>query len=138
MPPVSSPPPSRRCPRPASASAARPSNTRSSQIPKPSPRPRAKSWSFWLASISPENAAQDLLAHCLRGAPWPEDLLSTLLSGGDGHLLFRIVAERLADLFEPRLCDVYADLFSEVIARVTGEFHADHLRDRYERIRRPK
>ena len=37
-------------------------------------------------------------------------------SGGDGAL-FRIVVERLADLFEPRLCDVYADLFAEVIAR---------------------
>lgn len=89
-----------------------------------------------MASISPENAAQDLLAHCLRGAPWPEELLSILLAGDTGHLLFRVVAERLADLFEPRLCDVYADLFSEVIARVTGEFHPDHLRDRYERIRR--
>jgi len=32
-----------------------------------------------------------------------------------------IVVERLGDLFEPRLCDVYAKLFSEVIARACPE-----------------
>jgi Glycosyltransferase family 9 (heptosyltransferase) len=32
-----------------------------------------------------------------------------------------IVVERLADLFEPRLCDVYARLFFDVIARVCPE-----------------
>ncbi len=55
--------------------------------------------------------------------------------GGDREL-FRIVVERLADLFEPRLCNVYAELFSQVIAKRTG-LHAEHLLSRYERIRRP-
>ena len=40
-----------------------------------------------------------------------------LLAQGGDRELFRIVVERLADLFEPRLCSVYAELFSEVIAR---------------------
>jgi ADP-heptose:LPS heptosyltransferase len=52
--------------------------------------------------------------------------------------LFRIVVERLADLFEPRLCEVYADLFSEVIARRIPDLHAEHLAARYERVRRPR
>jgi ADP-heptose:LPS heptosyltransferase len=48
------------------------------------------------------------------------------------------VVERLADLFEPRLCQVYADLFSEVIARRIPGLHAEHLLARYERVRRPR
>ena len=43
------------------------------------------------------------------------------------------MVERLADLFEPRLCRVYAELFSDVIARRTG-LHAEHLLARYERV----
>jgi ADP-heptose:LPS heptosyltransferase len=48
--------------------------------------------------------------------------------------LFRIVVEGLADRFEPRLCDAYADLFSTVIERVIPELTG--LRERYERVRR--
>ncbi len=71
------------------------------------------------------------------GQPWPEHLLADLIACGGDRELFRIVVERLADLFEPGLCRVYAELFSEVIARRTG-LHADHLVARYERIRRPR
>jgi Glycosyltransferase family 9 (heptosyltransferase) len=39
----------------------------------------------------------------------------------EGRALMSIVVERLGDLFEPRLCDVYAQLFSEVIGRVCPE-----------------
>ena len=67
-----------------------------------------------------------------RSICWPIWLLRAAIGS-----LFRIVVERLADLFEPRLCRVYAELFSEVIARRTG-LHADHLMARYERIRRPR
>jgi hypothetical protein len=35
-----------------------------------------------------------------------------------GRALLTVVVERLGDLFEPRLCDTYARLFTEVIARV--------------------
>jgi hypothetical protein len=57
--------------------------------------------------------------------------------GGDRQL-FRIVVERLADLFEPGLCEVYADLFANVIARCIPGQHSDHLVARYERVRRKR
>jgi len=39
----------------------------------------------------------------------------------EGRALFTIVVERLGDLFEPRLCDTYARLFTEVIARICSD-----------------
>ncbi|HYL35570.1 MAG TPA: hypothetical protein VEV17_06635 [Bryobacteraceae bacterium] len=90
-----------------------------------------------MASTSADSLAQDLLEHCLGGRPWPDRLLSELLAGGD-RALFRIVVERLGDLFEPRLCEVYAGLFSKVIARRIPELHAEHLLARYLRVRRPR
>ena len=59
-----------------------------------------------------------------------------MLDADGSRALFRIVVERLGDLFEPRLCSVYAELFSEVIARRIPGLHAEHLAARYERIRR--
>jgi ADP-heptose:LPS heptosyltransferase len=53
-----------------------------------------------------------------------------------GRPLFTTVVERLGDLFEPRLCDVYAELFSGVIAAVRPEFRAEELIARYRRVRR--
>jgi hypothetical protein len=91
-----------------------------------------------LANISAELIAQDLLAHCLESRPWPGHLLDELIAQGGDGALFRVVIERLADLFEPGLCRVYAELFSEVIARRIPGLHADHLVARYERIRRPR
>lgn len=91
-----------------------------------------------MENISAETLAQDLLAHCLDSRPWPEHLLDQLMACGGDRELFRIVVERLGDLFEPRLCRVYAELFSQVIARRISGLHADHLVARYERIRRPR
>ena len=91
-----------------------------------------------MESISTERLADELLQHCLAGRPWPGHLLDDLLAAGGDRELFRIVVERLADLFEPRLCSVYADLFAEVIARKIPGLHADHLSARYERIRKPR
>jgi hypothetical protein len=85
-----------------------------------------------------ESLAQELLAHCLESRPWPKHLLDQLIARGGDGVLFRVVIERLADLFEPALCRVYAELFSEVIARRIPGLHADHLAARYERIRRPR
>jgi hypothetical protein len=90
-----------------------------------------------LENTSAERLAGDLLAHCLEDRPWPEHLLTDLLACGGDRELFRIIVERLGDLFEPRLCSVYAELFSAVIARRTG-LHAEHLVARYERVRRPR
>jgi hypothetical protein len=81
-----------------------------------------------------EALARELLAYCQDCRPWPQHLLDELLACGGDRELFRIVVERLGDLFEPRLCRVYAELFSEVIAKRTS-LHAEHLLARYERVR---
>jgi ADP-heptose:LPS heptosyltransferase len=91
-----------------------------------------------LESTSPNQLAEELLDHCLAGRPWPENLLDGLVADAGNPALFRIVVERLGDLFEPRLCSVYADLFSEVIARRIPGLHAEHLAARYQRIRQLK
>lgn len=85
-----------------------------------------------------DRCAQELLECCLASRPWPEHLLDPLITEDGNRALFRIVVERLGDLFEPRLCEVYADLFSEVIARRNPALHADHLAARYQRIRTPR
>jgi hypothetical protein len=69
-----------------------------------------------LASI-----CNELLGYCLRGEAWPSELLDRAIAVDEGRALLSIVVERLADLFEPRLCDVYARLFGEVIERVAPD-----------------
>jgi hypothetical protein len=91
-----------------------------------------------LENISAERLAQDLLEHCLASRPWPEHLLDDLIAVGGDRALFGIVVEKLADLFEPSLCRVYADLFSQIIARRIPGLHAEHLAARYERVRQPR
>lgn len=88
-----------------------------------------------MANTSAEERARELLDCCLRGQSWPESLLEPLLTEEHSHLLFRVVAEGLGDRFEPKLCDAYAELFSEVIARKVSGLHLSHLRNRYERVR---
>jgi hypothetical protein len=91
-----------------------------------------------LESISAESRALELLEHCLQGRAWRDELLDALLDDSGSRVLFRIVVERLGDLFEPRLCGVYAQLFSEVIGRRIHDLHAVHLAARYERVRQPR
>jgi len=101
-----------------------------------------------LVSISPDELAIELLNQCLRGNAHSPDLLETLvrmalskdpeLARKASHSLFRIVVERLADLFEPCLCDAYAALFCEVIAQAIPELSAEPLLDRYRRVRLPR
>jgi ADP-heptose:LPS heptosyltransferase len=79
-----------------------------------------------------------LLAHCLKGEPWADARLDQLVTADCSDALFRVVVERLADLFEPRLCDVYADMFSDVIAGAIPELTAPELRARYDRVRWPR
>ncbi len=79
-----------------------------------------------------------MLACCLKGERWPDGLLRQLASSTCSDSLFRIVIERLADLFEPRLCDVYAAMFSEVIEQAIPELRAPDLIHRYQRVRRPR
>ena len=49
-----------------------------------------------------------------------------------------MVAEGLADRFEPALCDTYAVLFSEALAAVEPELSAEKLLARYRKIRNPR
>lgn len=90
-----------------------------------------------------------MLDACLEDGTWParslEDLIERALdeddpfvSGAASRALFSIVIERLGDLFEPSLCEVYARLFSHVIARALPEYNSRDLLTRYNRIRQPK
>jgi len=87
--------------------------------------------------------AQELLGCCLRGEAWPCALLRELATRAAddvaaSHALFGILVEGLSDRFEPRLADVYAELFSEVIATVFPEWTAEELIARYHRVRQPR
>lgn len=83
---------------------------------------------------------------CLHDGTWPARPLQALveraldpedpfLAAAATRALFGIVIERLGDLFEPALCDVYARLFSYVIARTLPAYNAEDLLIRYGRIR---
>jgi hypothetical protein len=64
------------------------------------------------------STCNELLDLCLRGEQWSPELLDHAIAEDDGRALLSIVVERLGDLFEPRLCEVYEKLFSQVIASV--------------------
>jgi ADP-heptose:LPS heptosyltransferase len=68
-----------------------------------------------------ESTCNQLLERCLRGQEWTEDLLVRAMAVDEGRALLSIVVERLGDLFEPRLCETYAKLFTQVIERACPE-----------------
>ncbi|MBV9081491.1 MAG: hypothetical protein JOZ62_02350 [Acidobacteriaceae bacterium] len=99
-----------------------------------------------MASISARELAQEILDACLRDGTWPARTLDALVqraldeddpftAGAATRALFGIVIERLGDLFEPSLCDVYARMFSHVIARALPEYDSHDLYVRYRHIR---
>jgi hypothetical protein len=99
-----------------------------------------------LPSTPATELAEEILQACLAEGTWParplEALIERALDEEDLFLahaatraLFGIVIERLADLFEPHLCDVYARLFAHVISRVLPEHNAADLCNRYRAIR---
>ncbi len=67
-----------------------------------------------MTSTSCSGIARDTLARAIGGNP-PAALPPALLEEACGQALFGILAEGLADRFEPALCDVYADLFAPAI-----------------------
>jgi len=87
-----------------------------------------------LASTSCNERARQLLGCCLRGGPWPRELLHALTADECADAFFRVVVEGLADRFEPALCDTYAELFAEAMAPGEG----DPLVARYKRVRAPR
>ena len=90
-----------------------------------------------MTSTSCNQIARQLLDQCLAGPP-PAELPPALLEEPDGQALFGILVEGLADRFEPRLCDLYARLFSQAVARVAGNVDPAQLVARYQRVRRPR
>ncbi len=99
-----------------------------------------------MATISATELAEEILQACLEDGTWPGRALDALIeraldeedpfvAGAASRALFSVVIERLGDLFEPSLCEVYARLFTHVIARVLPENDASDLLLRYRRIR---
>jgi hypothetical protein len=68
-----------------------------------------------------ENTCRELLDICLRGGDWSPDLLDRALAANEGREFLSVVVERLGDLFEPRLCAVYDQLFRDVIRHIAPE-----------------
>lgn len=97
-----------------------------------------------MVNISPDELALELLNQCLRGNSHSRDLLEALvrmamsddaaLARHASQALFRTVVERLADEFEPCLCDSYASLFADVVEMVLG-LPAAELLARYRRVK---
>ncbi len=99
-----------------------------------------------MASIPASELATEILDACLREGTWPartlDDLIERALDDEDQFVaraattaLFSILIERLGDLFEPALCDVYARLFAYVISKALPAYNADELVLRYNRVR---
>jgi ADP-heptose:LPS heptosyltransferase len=92
--------------------------------------------------------AEQILASCLRDGTWPGRALdglieraldeNELVASFASRALFGVLIERLGDLFEPSLCDLYARIFSIVISRAMPEYSADALLLRYRQIRRER
>jgi ADP-heptose:LPS heptosyltransferase len=99
-----------------------------------------------LASISAPELAQEILDSCLSDGTWSARTLDALVhraldeadpfeARAATKALFGVIIERLGDLFEPDLCEVYARLFSHVIARVLPDCQPGDLLLRYHRVR---
>jgi hypothetical protein len=71
-----------------------------------------------------ENTCSELLDLCLRGEQWSPGLLDQALQVDEGRAFLSIVVERLGDLFEPRLCDVYDRLFRQAVERIAPELRS--------------
>jgi ADP-heptose:LPS heptosyltransferase len=82
-----------------------------------------------------QGIARETLALCLAGRP-PEDLPPALADDPHGDALFGILVEGLADRFDPALCEAYARLFSQAVARASGRWDAVSLLARYRLVRR--
>jgi ADP-heptose:LPS heptosyltransferase len=90
-----------------------------------------------LKSTSCKDIAREVLEKCLAGAP-PRELPPALCADPCGDALFGVLAEGLADRFEPALCDAYAKLFSQAIACVREDVDAGSLASHYQRMRKPR
>ncbi len=89
--------------------------------------------------------AREILACCLEDTAWSPEALRRLIASAAAPdpsvcrdasgALFQVLAEGLADRFEQRLSQVYAELFSPVIAFVDPSCEPRQLVERYTRVR---
>jgi hypothetical protein len=63
----------------------------------------------------------ELLQRWLTGQDWNHDLLDACLGIDEGREFLSVVVERLGDLFEPRLCETYRKLFTQVVEIVSPD-----------------
>lgn len=71
---------------------------------------------------------------CFEDRPWNEADLDLLIERRS-PLLFSVIAEGLADRFEPRLVENYVAIFALVLAAVPGDHRPEDLIARYSRVR---
>ena len=90
-----------------------------------------------MTSTSSSQLAREILEQCLAGSA-PGELPRALIEDPGGQSLFGILAEGLADRFEPALCDAYAHLFAQAIAAVHPGTGAAELVARCQRVRQPR
>ncbi|MFB3828166.1 MAG: glycosyltransferase family 9 protein [Bryobacteraceae bacterium] len=83
-----------------------------------------------MASTS-NQAARELLERCLRGEPWTRGQVRALARE---EALLTVVAEGLADRFEPALCEAYAEIMAEALGCAAPLVPAEVLA-RYRRVR---
>ena len=88
-----------------------------------------------MASTLTNPVAEHVLDQCVAGRGWAKEDVNAIRSDTS---LIRVVAEGLADRFEPRLCEVYADMFAWVLAEEASDLNEKDLVDRYRRVRRPR
>ncbi len=80
-----------------------------------------------------ESICKRLLQHSLDGKAWPSALIDEVREGlaTQSATFFRTLIEPLGDLFEPRLCDAYVRIMSEILRQ-------PELIDRYRCVREPR
>lgn len=78
-----------------------------------------------------------MLERAIAGKP-PRLLPRALVEEPSSQALFGVLAEGLADRFEPRLCDVYARLFAQAVAHAEPGLDEASLVARYERVRQTR
>jgi ADP-heptose:LPS heptosyltransferase len=90
-----------------------------------------------LTSTSCKQVAEEVLAQCVAGEP-PKKLPRSLVEEPCAQALFGTLVEGLADRFEPALCTVYAQLFSQALYHADASLDPMSVVARYERVRHPR
>lgn len=99
-----------------------------------------------MRNLSCHQLAQQILECCLDGRDWPLQALDQIIQcalsadparAEEGNCaLFKTLAEGLADRFEPRLADIYGEIFAQVIAAAEPGLSPRELVERYRQVRR--